>query len=157
MHAEERPGRVWNGSSPTGTRGSSMPTGSRHPAKGVVDRRPRRQLPKALIARRNNLGIFSFVLRHIWGDVLEITFLRDRMKVRVLSIHWPDRTGVAPAEISMLRLPSEQTQAPPVVWIKRNGFRKAKEWFFSGRSSWPMTWSPLSFLFSGIALHFRFY
>jgi hypothetical protein len=35
------------------------------------------------------------------GDVLEITFTRERMKVRVISIHWPDRTGVAPAEITV--------------------------------------------------------
>jgi hypothetical protein len=35
------------------------------------------------------------------GDVLEITFLRERMKVRVLSIQRPDGTGVAPAEITV--------------------------------------------------------
>ncbi len=35
------------------------------------------------------------------GDVLEITFIRSRMKVRVLSIHWPDKTGVVPAEITI--------------------------------------------------------
>jgi hypothetical protein len=32
-------------------------------------------------------------------DVLEITVGRDRMKVRVLSVHWADRTGVTPAEV----------------------------------------------------------
>ncbi len=35
------------------------------------------------------------------GDILEITFIRERMKVRVLSILWPDQTGVAPAEITV--------------------------------------------------------
>jgi hypothetical protein len=35
------------------------------------------------------------------GDVLEITFIRERMKVLVLSILWPDRTRVAPAEITV--------------------------------------------------------
>ncbi len=35
------------------------------------------------------------------GDVLEITFMRERMKVRVLSILWPDQTGVAPVEITI--------------------------------------------------------
>jgi hypothetical protein len=35
------------------------------------------------------------------GDILEITFIRERMKVRVLSIVWPDQTGIAPAEITV--------------------------------------------------------
>ena len=34
-------------------------------------------------------------------DVLEVTVGRERMKVRVLSIHWPDRTGITPAEVTV--------------------------------------------------------
>ncbi len=32
-------------------------------------------------------------------SVLEITVMRERMKVRVLSVHWPDRNS--PAEITV--------------------------------------------------------
>jgi hypothetical protein len=32
-------------------------------------------------------------------DVLEITIARERMKVCVISIHWPDRTDATPAEV----------------------------------------------------------
>ncbi len=38
------------------------------------------------------------------GDVLEITFVRERMKVRVVSILWPDQTEVAPAEITIEKI-----------------------------------------------------
>jgi hypothetical protein len=37
-------------------------------------------------------------------DVIEATILRERMKVRVLSIHWPDRTGTIPAEVIVERI-----------------------------------------------------
>ena len=33
--------------------------------------------------------------------ILEITVGRERIKVRVVSVHWPDRTGVRPAEVTV--------------------------------------------------------
>jgi|tagenome__1003787_1003787.scaffolds.fasta_scaffold14255536_1 hypothetical protein len=38
------------------------------------------------------------------SDVIEATILRERMRVRVLSIHRPDRTGTIPAEITVERI-----------------------------------------------------
>ena len=34
-------------------------------------------------------------------DVLEITFMRERMKVRVIFVHSPDDTAAAPAEVTV--------------------------------------------------------
>jgi hypothetical protein len=37
-------------------------------------------------------------------DVLEVTIARERMRVKVLSIHRPDRTGIIPFEVTVERL-----------------------------------------------------
>jgi hypothetical protein len=43
-------------------------------------------------------------------DLLEVTIGRERMRVRVLSIQWPDRTGTLSAEITIERTSANGTK-----------------------------------------------